>query len=137
MWSFEDAARRGVKVRILTEGDETDAMPVKYASRHAYDRLLQLGVEIYEYEPTMMHAKVLVVDGIWSMFGSANFDNRSLELNDELNVAVSSRDLAARFARDLEQDLTRSRRITLDQWRQRPLLQKARERFWNVFGEVF
>ena len=137
MWSFEDAVRRGVRIRILTEGEETDAMPVKYASRHAYDRLLQLGVEIYEYQPTMMHAKVLVVDGIWSMFGSANFDNRSLELNDELNVAVSSRDLAARFQRDFEEDLARSQRITLEQWRQRSLLQKARERFWMVFGEVF
>ena len=86
---------RGVKIRILVEGDITDAMPVKYASREAYDRLLAMGIEIYEYQPTMMHTKTLVVDGVWSMFGSANFDNRSLELNDELNVAVSDRDLAA------------------------------------------
>jgi cardiolipin synthase len=85
----------------------------------------------------MMHAKVLVVDGVWSMFGSANFDNRSLELNDELNVAVSSRGLAARFLRDFEQDLGRSQRITLDAWRRRPLLDKVRERFWVAFGEVF
>ena len=105
MWSLEDAVGRGVKIRLLVEGDITDAMPVKYASRHSYERLLQQGIEIYEYQPTMMHAKVLVVDGIWSMFGSANFDNRSLELNDELNVAVSSRDLAGRFLEDFEQDL--------------------------------
>jgi cardiolipin synthase len=136
-WSLEDAVRRGVKIRILLEGDITDAMPVKYASRHAYDRLLQQGVELYEYQPTMMHAKVLVVDGIWSMFGSANFDNRSLELNDELNVAVSSQDLAARFLRDVEQDLKVSKRITLEDWRRRSLLEKTRERFWSTFGEVF
>ncbi len=136
-WSLEDAIRRGVKIRILLEGEITDAMPVKYASRHAYDRLLQQGVELYEYQPTMMHAKVLVVDGIWSMFGSANFDNRSLELNDELNVAVSSQDLAARFLRDFEQDLAVSKRITLEDWRRRSLLQKTRERFWSTFGEVF
>src|SRR5690606_16085817 len=80
VWSLTDAVNRGVRVRILVEGDITDAMPVKYASRHFYDRLLAAGIEIYEYEPTMMHTKTFVVDGIWSMFGSANFDNRSLEL---------------------------------------------------------
>ena len=112
-------------------------MPVKYASRHSYERLLQQGIEIYEYQPTMMHAKVLVVDGIWSMFGSANFDNRSLELNDELNVAVSSRDLAWRFLEDFEQDLKSATRISLAEWRRRSLLQKAREWFWVGFGEIF
>jgi cardiolipin synthase len=136
-WSLEDAVRRGVKIRILVEGDITDAMPVKYASRHAYDHLLSLGIEIYEYQPTMMHTKVMVVDGVWSMFGSANFDNRSLELNDELNVAVSSTDLAARFTRDFEQDLRVSSRLKLEEWRRRSTLQKARERFWAAFGELF
>jgi cardiolipin synthase len=136
-WALEDAVNRGVKVRVLVEGNITDAMPVKYASRAVYDRLLQRGIELYEYQPTMMHTKVLVVDGIWSMFGSANFDNRSLELNDELNVAVSSRDLAARFTSDFEQDLRASRRLTLDAWRRRPMLDKARERFWSAFGEIF
>ncbi|MGH9371934.1 MAG: phospholipase D-like domain-containing protein, partial [Vicinamibacterales bacterium] len=137
MWALEDAVRRGVKIRIVLEGDITDAMPVKYASRHSYERLLRQGIELYEYQPTMMHAKVLVVDGIWSMFGSANFDNRSLELNDEMNVAVSSRDLASRFLHDFDDDLKRSRPITLEQWRQRPMVDKTRERFWATFGEVF
>jgi cardiolipin synthase len=136
-WSLEDAIRRGVKVRILVEGDKTDAMPVKYASRQAYDHLLSLGIEIYEYQPTMMHTKALVVDGIFSMFGSANFDNRSLELNDELNVAVSSRDFAARLLEDFQQDLRAARRLELATWRQRPRLEKARELFWSYFGEVF
>jgi len=137
LWSLEDAIRRGVHVRLLVEGEITDAMPVKYASRHYYDRLLSLGVEIYEYGPTMMHTKVLVVDGTWSMFGSANFDNRSLELNDELNVGVSSRDLAGRLLQDMEQDLKVSRRLELASWRQRSLLMKTREGFWSAFGEVF
>jgi cardiolipin synthase A/B len=136
-WSLEDAVRRGVRVRLLVEGEITDAMPVKYASRYYYDRLLSLGVEIDEYEPTMMHTKVLVVDGIWSMFGSANFDNRSLELNDELNVGVSSRDLASRLLQDMEQDLKVSRRLDLTTWRKRSLLMKTREKFWSFFGEVF
>jgi cardiolipin synthase len=136
-WSLEDAVKRGVKIRILMEGDLTDAMPVKYASRRMYDRLLQQGVELYEYQPTMMHTKTLVVDGVWSIFGSANFDNRSLELNDEMNLAVNSHSLAQRFLADLQEDLKVSRRITLEEWRRRPMLDKARERFWTVFGEVF
>jgi cardiolipin synthase len=137
MWSLEDAVRRGVKIRILVEGDITDAKPVKYASRQAYEHLLGLGIEIAEYEPTMMHTKTMVVDGVWSMFGSANFDNRSLELNDELNVAVTSRDLAARLLQDFEQDLKSARRLDLSSWRARPKLEKARELFWSYFGEIF
>jgi cardiolipin synthase len=136
-WSLQDAVDRGVKIRILVEGDITDAMPVKYASRAAYEGLLAKGVEIYEYQPTMMHTKVIVVDGIWSMFGSANFDNRSLELNDELNVAVTDSALAARLLSDMESDLAKSRRLTLEDWRKRGILAKARERFWSAFGEVF
>jgi cardiolipin synthase len=136
-WALEDAVKRGVKIRLVLEGDITDAMPVKYASRKHYDQLMELGIEIYEYEPTMMHTKTFVVDGAWSMFGSANFDNRSLELNDELNVAVSSRDLAARLLTDFEQDLKASKRLDLATWRHRSLLMKAREQFWAAFGEIF
>jgi cardiolipin synthase len=137
MWSLEDAVNRGIRIRILVEGDITDAMPVKYASRRAYDHLLSLGIEIYEYQPTMMHAKVIIADDILSMFGSANFDNRSLELNDELNVAVTGIDLAARFKADFEQDLRLSKKLELGIWRQRPRLDKARERLWSLFAEVF
>lgn len=136
-WSLREAVGRDVKIRILVEGDITDAMPVKYASRHFYDRLLSMGIEIYEYQPTMMHTKVVVVDGAWSMFGSANFDNRSLELNDELNVAVSDRDLARWLLDDFEQDLRVSSRLDLARWRERSLLDRSRERFWSYFGEIF
>jgi cardiolipin synthase len=137
LWSLQDAVRRGVKVRILMEGDETDARPVKYASRAWYEPLLAAGVELYEYRPTMMHAKVFVVDGVWSMFGSANFDNRSLELNDELNVAATNRGLAERLLRDFAQDLRASTRIDPESWRRRSPLEKVREQFWSYFGEVF
>jgi cardiolipin synthase len=136
-WALDDAVRRGVHVRILTEGEHTDAMPVKYASRRTYERLLSNGIELYEYQPTMFHSKVLIVDGVWTMFGSANFDNRSLELNDELNVAVHDRDLASRFLRMFEADLQRARRLELRTWQRRPLIEKAREQFWGYFGEVF
>jgi cardiolipin synthase len=136
-WSLQDAVSRGVRIRILVEGEITDAMPVKYASRAHYEQFIRQGMEIYEYQPTMMHTKVIVVDGVWSMFGSANFDNRSLELNDELNVAVANRALAARFLSDMEHDLRTSHRITLEEWQRRGILSKGRERFWAAFGEIF
>ena len=136
-WALQDAVQRGVKIRILVEGDKTDAMPVKYASRQAYEDLLALGIEIHEYQPTMMHTKAMVVDGMLSVFGSANFDNRSLELNDELNVAVANRDLAARLSEDFELDLRRASRLELEAWRHRSLLEKTREHFWSYFGEIF
>jgi len=136
-WSLEAAVKRGVKVRILVEGDLTDAKPVKYASRQAYQRLLDLGIEIYEYQPTMMHAKVMMVDGSWSLFGSANFDNRSLELNDEMNVAVSDPGLAARLLEDFNQDLKRATKLDPASWRRRSPIQKVREHFWSYFGEIF
>jgi cardiolipin synthase len=136
-WSLAAAVKRGVRVRVLVEGDLTDAKPVKYASRYAYQHLLDEGIEIYEYQPTMMHAKAMVVDGIWSMFGSANFDNRSLELNDEMNVVVSDRGLAARLDADFEQDLHSAKPLDPQQWRRRSILDKSREYFWSYFSEVF
>ena len=136
-WSLAEARRRGVRVRVLTEGDETDAGPVKAASRAAYDALLQQGVIIAEYQPTMMHVKAMVVDGVWSVFGTANFDNRSLELNDELVVSVQDPQLAATFTRAFEADLTRSHVPDLAGWRGRPLWHRVYERFWSLFSELF
>ena len=136
-WSLADARRRGVRVRILMEGDVTDAKPVKFASRGGYGPLLAQGVELYEYQPAMMHTKAMIVDGVLSVFGSANFDNRSLELNDELNVAAFDRGLAARLLSDFERDLKRSSRIDAEEWRSRPFHIRAREKGWSLFGEVF
>jgi len=136
-WSLLDARKRGVRVRLLTEGEITDAKPVKFAGRAQYESLLASGIEIYEYEPTMMHVKTMVVDGIISVVGSANFDNRSLELNDELNVIAASRDLASRITSDYEEDLRRSTKIDLEKWRSRPIHIRGRERLWSLFGEVF
>jgi cardiolipin synthase len=136
-WSLAEAAKRGVRIRLLVEGDLTDAKPVKYASRQTYESLLGQGIAIYEYQPTMMHTKVMVVDGAWSMFGSANFDNRSLELNDEMNVAVSDPDLAKRLLECFEADLRNAKQLTLDQWRERPTPEKIRDWIWSYFGEIF
>jgi cardiolipin synthase len=136
-WSLADARKRGVKVRMLVEGDVTDAKPVKFASRAQYSRLMRQGIEISEYQPSMMHTKAVTVDGAVSIVGSANFDNRSFELNDELNVVVFDRDLAGRLREDFERDLQKSRRLNLQSWQSRPLHIRAREKVWSLFGEIF
>jgi cardiolipin synthase len=136
-WSLEQAIARGVRVRILTESEATDAKAVKYASRAGYDGLLSTGIEIYEYQPTMMHVKAMIVDGVWSVIGSSNLDNRSLELNDENNIGIADRDFAARLTADFESDLAQTKQLVLEQWRRRSPLEKIRERFWSLFGEVF
>jgi cardiolipin synthase len=136
-WSLADARSRGVRVRILTDGDQTDAGPVKAASRAAYDTLLGQGIVIAEYQPTMMHVKAMVVDGIWSIVGTANFDNRSLELNDELIVSVQDPQLAATLTAAFEADLKRSKVLDLQSWRGRPGWHRLYERFWSLFGELF
>jgi len=131
------AVHRGVDVRVLTVSSKTDVKTTWYAGRALYEKLLAGGVRIYEYQPTMMHAKAMVVDGAWSMFGSANFDNRSLELNDELNVAVADRGLAQRLEANFQNDLRSARELELESWRHRSPLEKVRERFWAFFGEMF
>jgi cardiolipin synthase len=135
-WSLREARSRGVRIRMLVEGDRTDAKTVKYASRADYESLLEMGVAIAEYQPTMMHAKTMTVDGTLSIIGSANFDNRSLELNDELNVAVFDRGLATRLREDFERDLSASKVLTLQAWRARPLPEKGRDWLLSYFGEV-
>jgi len=135
--ALNDARARGVRIRILSDGDITDAKSVKFASRHTYQRLLNAGIDIYEYGPTMMHAKMMVIDGTWSVFGSGNFDNRSLELNDEITVAVYDKDLGQRLTAVYDADVKRSKQWTRDTWPKRPWHWKMRELFWGIFGEVF
>ena len=136
-WALREAAGRGVHIRVLVEGDHTDAKPVKYASRAYYAKLMRLGIDIYEYQPTMMHTKTMVVDGAFSMFGSANFDNRSLEMNDEMNVGVSDPGFAARLTQDFEADLRVAKHLDPTAWQHRPTMEKARDYFWSYFGEIF
>jgi cardiolipin synthase A/B len=136
-WSLADARKRGVRVRLLSEGDITDAKPVKFAGRAQYETLMEQGIEVYEYQAAMMHTKAVIIDGVLTIIGSANFDNRSLELNDELNAAVFDRALAARMLADFEADLKRSKKLNLDEWRSRRIDERAREKLWSFFGEVF
>ena len=135
--ALNEARSRGVKVRILSDGDVTDAKSVKHASRRTYQRLLNAGIEVYEYEPTMMHAKIMIVDRVWSVVGSGNFDNRSLELNDEITVAVYDPDLGRQLTAAFDGDLKLSKQWTVTDWPKRPWHWKVREVFWGIFGEVF
>ena len=128
------ALKRGVRVRIIMPGTKTDAALVRRASRAKWGPILQAGAELYEYQPTMYHCKVLVVDGLWTSVGSTNFDNRSFRLNDEANLNIYDRGFAARQAADFEADLKRSRRITYEEWANRPLSEKAWEHFIALFG---
>jgi len=136
-WSIDEAIKRGVHIRLLVEGEKTDAKSVKYASRADYESLLEEGVEIAEYQPSMLHTKAMVVDGLLSIFGSANFDNRSLELNDELNVAVFDRAFATRLLQDFNDDVKKAKTLDLESWRSRSILERTREHVWSYFGEVF
>lgn len=131
------ARRRGVHIRVLTDGDITDTMSVKHASRAKYDESLRAGDEVFEFLPTMMHSKVMVVDRHLSVFGTPNFDNRSFETNDELAIAAADPSLAATLTQAFEDDLKRSRTWTVDEWRRRPLYAKLLESFWTLFSEVF
>jgi cardiolipin synthase len=120
-----DIARRGVKVAVIVPGYRTDQRWVRLASRRMWGQLLEAGVRIYEYRRSMTHAKVLIVDGLWSVIGTTNIDNRSFEHNDEINLALQDSDVAARLLQDFERDIADSEEITLERWRARPLWEKV------------
>jgi cardiolipin synthase len=122
-----EAAERGVHMRILVPGSHIDKQFVRTAGRAAYDELIDAGIEIYEYCPTMLHAKTLIVDEIWSSVGSVNFDNRSFQLHDEVTLCVQSERFAGQLHDVFESDLEDSERIEPDEWRERPITQRARE----------
>jgi cardiolipin synthase A/B len=127
-----DAARRGVKVRILTPSGHIDSETVRKASRGSWGPLLEAGVQIAEYQPTMFHVKGLIVDGLFSSVGSTNFDNRSFRLNDEANLNVLSREFGAEQRRVFEADWAKGRLITHAQWLARPWTEKLLERLATV-----
>jgi cardiolipin synthase len=129
-----DAARRGVRVRVITPGEHIDTETVRRASRARWGELLEAGVQIAEYEPTMFHVKGLIVDGLIASVGSTNFDNRSFRLNDEANLNVLDPAFAREQREVFEADWAKSRPITLDAWRRRPLQEKLWEHAASLLG---
>jgi cardiolipin synthase len=122
-----EAAGRGVRVRVLVPGPNIDKGPVRVAGRASYDDLVACGVELHEFQPTMLHAKTMTVDGAWSSVGSVNFDNRSFQLHDEATLCVVSEAFAQALTAQFERDLERSERIEPDRWGGRGPLQRAGE----------
>ncbi|GFE83555.1 cardiolipin synthase B [Steroidobacter agaridevorans] len=122
-----DALKRGVRVRIIVPGEDIDTEIVRKASRASWGELLAAGAQIHEYQPTMFHCKTLIVDGLLVSVGSTNIDTRSFRLNDEANLNVYDADFAQALTKIFEQDLKRTRQITLQAWLHRPLTEKIIE----------
>jgi cardiolipin synthase len=123
------ARHRGVRVRVLTPGKNTDSDAARMASKIGWGPLLLAGVEIYEYEPTMFHNKVLIVDRELVSLGSTNFDLRSFRLNDEASLNVYDASFAQRMTEVFEDDLKQTRRYTYETWKHRPWTEKFAELF--------
>jgi cardiolipin synthase len=131
--ALETAVRRGVDVRVIVPGEKTDVPIVRHASRWHYEMLLRRGIRIFEYQPTMMHSKTMVVDGIWSTVGSSNFDDRSFRLNDEVNVNVYDEGIAAEMEKMFFDDLAQSQEVSLRKWFRRPMFDRLKENFADLF----
>ena len=129
-----EALQRGVKIRIITPGDIIDTDTVRAASRGSWGPLLKAGAKIYEYQPTMYHCKVMIVDKLLVSVGSTNFDNRSFRLNDEANLNIYDSTFAEQQSRIFEDDLRQAREVTYDEWAQRPLKEKLLERMALLLG---
>jgi cardiolipin synthase A/B len=130
--ALTDAAQRGVDVRVLVPGPHTDKEFVRQAGRAVYEELLAGGVRIWEFCPTMIHAKTLTIDGAWSSVGSVNFDNRSFQLQDEVTLCICSTEFAAQLERQFERDLERSSEIGLERWNGRPAHARVKEAVTKV-----
>ena len=119
--------KRGVDLKIIVPGKHSDHLLTRRSSRRIYGDLLKHGAQIYEYQPAMIHTKSMVVDGVWSVVGSTNFDSRSFGLNDEANLAALDEPLADRLEQDFQRDLADSRRVTYKKWRRRSLVERVHE----------
>ena len=121
------ASERGVNVRVLVPGAINDVPVTKASGRATFGKLLRAGVKIYEYQPTMMHAKTMVVDGLFATVASTNFDNRSFRYNDEIDLAVNDEAVAGRLTQMFENDIRESRPYTYPQWLHRPFVKRFTE----------
>jgi cardiolipin synthase len=130
------AARRGVDVRVLTAGRETDVKLVRIAGRAGWEELLRAGVRIYEYRPTMLHAKTIVADDFWVTIGTMNFDNRSIAFNEESNLIVQDSAVAALMRGKFEDDLRFSKEIVLREFVRRSAFAKALERMAGMMANL-
>jgi cardiolipin synthase A/B len=123
---------RGVELKIIVPGKHSDHMLTRSSSRRLFGELLEAGAKIYEYEKAMIHAKTMVIDELWSVVGSTNFDNRSFGLNDEINLAARDLELSARLLEDFATDLAASTEVSYEEWRHRSIFERLHERLGQV-----
>jgi cardiolipin synthase A/B len=129
-----EAAQRGVKIEIIVPGRHIDEKIVRSASRAAWGGLLKAGIDIYEYRPTMIHTKLLIVDDLWTSIGSSNMDGRSFRINDEANLNILDKDFAAKQTEIFEADKSRAHLVTFEEWKHRPLWDQLTDHFANSLG---
>lgn len=132
---LEQAIRRGVTVRIMLPGAVTDSSIVQHAGHYQFEDLLRMGVRIYAHQKTLTHQKVMVVDGIWSHVGSTNFDDRSLDINDEASLGMIDRAVAGRLRQAFARDLRDCRPMTLQEWEGRSAWHRFVDRFSYLVNE--
>jgi cardiolipin synthase A/B len=129
------AARSGIDVRLLVPS-HSDSKPALEVQRSRYAALLKAGVKIYERNGGILHSKTVVVDGVWSIIGSSNFDHRSILFNDEVDAVVLGRDTGAQLTRLFNADLEHATAINPEEWRKRGILAKAQEQFWRLWEKL-
>lgn len=132
-----EKARAGADVILLLPSNRTDEKSVRWAGQRIFEELLRAGVKIYEYQPTFTHAKLLVEDRRWSVIGSANWDNRSRKLNDEIVVGMDDDGLAKTLENTFQHDLSRAKHITLEEWQKRGLIQRVLEYVSQTFVQQY
>jgi cardiolipin synthase len=125
------AVERGVRVRILTAGPRTDSHLVRWAGHFVFPELLRHGIELHEFQPTLNHQKIMVVDRQWCYLGSANFDDRSFDINAEVGLGILDAGICEVLAEAFEKDLERARIMAPERWRRRPLRTRAVE--WAAY----
>jgi cardiolipin synthase len=129
------ASRRGITVKLMVAGKRNDTWWARQNSLRLYGTLLEAGVEIYEFQPTMLHQKTMVVDGVWATVGTANFDNRSFTLSEETNVCFHDEALVEQLRGIFVEDLLRCEKIELSEWRRRGLWQRTKERLASLIED--
>lgn len=135
--AITNAAKRGVDVRVLVPSRLTDASAVRLASQSNYKALLDAGAKVYEYQPSRLHSKTFVVDGIWSVIGSANMDTRSAILNEENNIGIQDADFAGRLQDAFFEDLKKAKEITKEEWDRRNPFLMALQHLAKIFQKQF
>jgi cardiolipin synthase len=132
---FAKMVERGVRVHLMVPGKHTDSPFVRRAGCNLYEAILRAGVRLYEFEPTLLHQKIVVVDEVWSHVGSTNFDARSLALNEEVGVGLLDANIAGELKAAFQQDLRHCRELTLERWQRRPVYDRVYERFAYLLHE--